>query len=1669
VSYTDTAVTNGTTYYYVVQAVNSAGVSGNSVEVSATPNVIPPSPTNLAASGGNAQVALSWNSSPGAAGYNLLRSTASGGPYSTIATGTTATSYTDTGLTNGTTYFYVVQAVNSAGASGNSKEVSATPNVIPIAPASLTATAGNAQVTLSWAASTGAGSYNVLRSATSGGPYSTIATGIPGTTYTDAGLTDGTTYYYVVQAVNSAGVSASSNETSATPNVVPFAPTNVIAASGNAQVILSWSASAGAVSYNVLRSTVSGGPYASIASGIAATSYIDTGLTNGTAYFYVVQSADSAGASINSTQVTAVPNGLLQARAMANLSAFYVYKDQDSGFDHGFPSGFFASSMANLGTIHLDAGCIDNPADSTTGCYPATATDVLDTVHGTVLRISFDPQTPGNFAGLNIEDPENWGVLSTNTAPPQCGNPYSCNGYDLSGATSVTFKIRSTDGAQVQYGVGKCLTGFSQPIPSSWTTVTLTLGPPDLSCVPDLSHLNILFSVQTNDAYAPNGASVLVDDIQFTPVPARANQGGETLSLPIGTLTLGAVPQTTAPFPPDQVDRNLAPVYEATLTMQVLLNQGDAADVQISGQIADGLDYALYHDNESWYVSTAPNAPSGCYSGLPATQCGLHNAYDGGDIGLLNDQNGSRGSAKAGDVRLAGFSCGATSPTGFCLVLDGATGGNNSWAILAMLAEYKQSGNAKYLNDAITIGNWIIANLADTTGTGYSGYYVGYPDQGVPPPKPLNMGKSTENNADIFAAFMALSTVDAGHSSAWIAAANVAGDFVMQTFDSTKGHFNVGTVPAGTPASPGVCPGAQKGSDQLNTCDFLDSDTFAALAMAGSPRYSNFVLPDGTVMDWTRPIRYVLNHFEQTITVGSQTFQGFDLVPVPVSGANGIAWEFTAQADETMRYVDQITNRNTFESQADFYEAQLQLAQQLAPFGDNDGLVASTLQNGDTLPPLQQCLNTPFQNCPAERVGVAATAWMLLAEQRINPLIGAGVTPADNPAPRIVGISPSSVTVGAAPQTLVITGTNFVSGATVTYNGVLHDATFVSSTELTVPLSAGDQVTAGVYAVVVTNPSPGGGASNPVSFIVNNLSPTVSALSPPYVLAGTAAQTLTVNGSNFVPGSTVTLNGVSYPQTFVSSTSLGVSLGAADLSTAGTLPVLVTNPPPGGGTSNSVIFTINNPVPAISGVVPSSIGVGSPTQTLTIDGANFVSGSTVTFNGVPHAATFVNSSQLTINLTVSDQAVPGSYPVLVSNLPPGGGSSNSVNISVVPTRIDFAALPDSITTNLGAFFVSGTTALSNTVTVNGTILALDDVGNFVTPVSLVNGPNQIELDIQSQGGTQTFVKTITFDPGFSTANRTLLYVSSIASAFSGTIVIDPGNRSFLGFIANKHVRGISPDGGQIYMDDLSVISTATHQVLSSPSSPLTFSQSIPSDGFLVSPDGTKLYSRDEVLNLASNQVSANKLTLNIETGWAYAGPNQGGPAISPDGRYIFCGNGFTDHVQRIDTSDNSALDTGITAGPWLSDLTLTPDGKVLLVSAYWNQDQIYDATSFNLLLGPLSFGDFSGQAVVSSDGAFAVFGNAGNPQLQGGELVVVDLHSSTPLTAVSLDLADHVVISSQTVVFASSGDTPGVDALSLGSTGVLQSQTHFVLGINQFVLAYGAPQRDEIEKIVLKE
>jgi hypothetical protein len=391
------------------------------------------------------------------------------------------------------------------------------------------------------------------------------------------------------------------------------------------------------------------------------------------AYLIVVTNPAPGGGPSNAASFVVATNPAIAeliARANANQN-FFVYVDQDSGFNHGVPSGFFASSPANLATIHLDTGCIDNPSDTTTGCFPSTDLTDFDTKRGTVMRMTFDAQTAGNYAGINIEEPLDWGVLQTGS------------GYDLTGAQNVVFDLRSPDMGSVQFGVGGCVApNVNTNISQQWSTVTIPLSSlvsapgTTTSCPPALDGVHILFTVVTNNANAPNGATVLLDNIQFTPAPSRSTQDGETLSLPLSTQTFGVVPQTEAPFPFDQVNRNIAAIYESALTiMDLSQSGGDPASAQ---KVANALDYALYHDNEGDFIPTTPGSSGGCYSGSSATQCGLHNAYESGDIGLLNAQGSGSGTAQAGDSRLSGFTCGPPPSTPFCLVSDDATGGNNA-------------------------------------------------------------------------------------------------------------------------------------------------------------------------------------------------------------------------------------------------------------------------------------------------------------------------------------------------------------------------------------------------------------------------------------------------------------------------------------------------------------------------------------------------------------------------------------------------------------------------------------------------------------------------------------------------------------------------------------------------------------------------------------------------------------------------------------------------------------------------------------------------------------------------------------------------------------------------------------------------------------------------------
>lgn len=222
-AFTDSTGTLGQAYYYAVRATNAVGTSPQSNVVQATPVTVPGAPALTAAAAVNS-ASLTWSTpttggSP-LTGYVVERGTVAGlrSALATVPAGTTA--YSDTTAAPGTTYYYAVRAVNAVGTGAASNEASATPYTTAGAP-TLKATSGvKGQVPLSWTVPTSGGQpiqgYRIYRGTSAGGEVliQTISTG---TSYVDAAVTGGTTYWYRVAAYTAAGNGALSNELPATP------------------------------------------------------------------------------------------------------------------------------------------------------------------------------------------------------------------------------------------------------------------------------------------------------------------------------------------------------------------------------------------------------------------------------------------------------------------------------------------------------------------------------------------------------------------------------------------------------------------------------------------------------------------------------------------------------------------------------------------------------------------------------------------------------------------------------------------------------------------------------------------------------------------------------------------------------------------------------------------------------------------------------------------------------------------------------------------------------------------------------------------------------------------------------------------------------------------------------------------------------------------------------------------------------------------------------------------------------------------------------------------------------------------------------------------------------------------------------------------------------------
>lgn len=209
-------------------------------------------------------------------------------------------SVVDTEITSGRVGFY-----NTGDSSYDNFVVEETA-VAPNAPTNLAATAGNSQIGLTWTGSSGATSYIVKRSTVDGGPYQNVAT-VSTASYTDTDVNFGTTYYYAVSAVNTYGESANSNQSSASPLlVVPAVPSGLHTASGNGEAKLFWTVSPTSTNYYIKRSLSNGGTYTTVGN-VTGTEFTDSGLTNGTTYYYRISAANDAGESANSGAVSALP------------------------------------------------------------------------------------------------------------------------------------------------------------------------------------------------------------------------------------------------------------------------------------------------------------------------------------------------------------------------------------------------------------------------------------------------------------------------------------------------------------------------------------------------------------------------------------------------------------------------------------------------------------------------------------------------------------------------------------------------------------------------------------------------------------------------------------------------------------------------------------------------------------------------------------------------------------------------------------------------------------------------------------------------------------------------------------------------------------------------------------------------------------------------------------------------------------------------------------------------------------------------------------------------------------------------------------------------------------------------------------------------------------------
>jgi uncharacterized repeat protein (TIGR02543 family) len=295
-TFTNIGLNTNTIYYYKVLAYAAIGAtqinSGYSAVASAKP--IPSAPTGIAAvSASYSSIRLTWNAVPGANGYAVYCATSLSGSYSLVSSSVSTTTYTHTGRSTGTTYYYKVKAYRLVGTTKIYSEYSipASAKTILNVPTNLkAASASYSSIKLTWSAVSGASGYAIYRSTSLSGTYAYV-TSTSYLTYTNTSRLTGTTYYYKIRAYRLVGTTRVYSDYTGVAWATPLLSTSstfTVARYSATSIKLTWSAVSGRTGYEVWQATSLTGTYSLIKT-TTYTYFTHTGLTTGKSYYYKVR------------------------------------------------------------------------------------------------------------------------------------------------------------------------------------------------------------------------------------------------------------------------------------------------------------------------------------------------------------------------------------------------------------------------------------------------------------------------------------------------------------------------------------------------------------------------------------------------------------------------------------------------------------------------------------------------------------------------------------------------------------------------------------------------------------------------------------------------------------------------------------------------------------------------------------------------------------------------------------------------------------------------------------------------------------------------------------------------------------------------------------------------------------------------------------------------------------------------------------------------------------------------------------------------------------------------------------------------------------------------------------------------------------------------------------